>query len=185
MLSNTLSNTPISTLTAGDSLEVTFQDSAHPASEWTMKFVLMRNGSLLYQVDATANGDSYNVVVPSVQSSAITPGIVQATLVFDNVADPTIRQTLYIGSLNILPNPLDTLVPTANMLALQSINDTIAFVSASPAQSVNFNGQSYTIHNLDELFKIRDRLQALVDAELRAVGASSRGSFKIIKTRFR
>lgn len=179
------SNTAINVLTAGDSFDAVFQRPDHLASLWTAQFVLMRDGSKVFKIDATAEGDNFKVYITSTQSLSITPGAVKAVLLFTLISDDAVRESEYIGDLTVLPNPLDVLAPTENQQALVALNATINVIVSQPEHTASFNGQTYTLHSLADLFAIRDRLQALVDAELRAVGASTRGSFKIIRNRFR
>lgn len=177
------SATSVNTLVAGDSLVWTFSgDPDHLSSDgWTCAFDLSRNGINLLEVAATADGDNWNVGLLTTDTSDLTPGYVQAYLVFTKSED---RATLFAGDLTVLPDPAGSLSPTPSMAALAAVKNTITLIVSQPEVSASFNGQSYTLQNIKDLMDIRNQLQAEVNSELRALGVDLRTNFRTILTRF-
>ena len=171
-------------LTVGDSFDITFVRSDYPVSEsWAVKMAFVKLGSKVAEFDGTPQGaDEYNFVATSDQTKTLPTGGVDVSLVFSKAGE---RQTKFIGSWTILPNPLGVMVSSSNQEQLDAVNETITTILSEPAASASFNGQSYSTHNINDLFTIRDRLQALVNSELRAIGATTKGSGRLILTRFR
>lgn len=173
-----------SSFTAGDAVVFIVQDAQHPASLWTLDFVLTRDGKSLKTIRATASVDDFIVGLAGADS-VIAPGRTQFVEIFTLIAEPTQRESGCSGWLTILPNPTGNLDLSKNQLALAACNEAILKLVARPNASVNFVGQSYTSQNIDSLLKARDRLQVLVDNELNALGLSENGGFRIIRNRFR
>lgn len=170
---------------SGDTAIFTLSDSAHPASGWLLDFVLSRNGIKLSTTRATADGDNYAVTLTAALSASLAPGQAQWTLVYtERTGSPPQRDTGDSGWLIIAPDPAGSLTPTANQLALAACNAAIAGLVASPEQTVSFNGQSFTSRNIGDLFTARDRLQVLVNNELREMGISQKGGARLIRFRF-
>ena len=178
-------NIVINTLAAGDALSFEFGNSSYPASLWFLNFALSLNGNKILNKQATASGDNFNVALIPADTITLRPGRCQAWLIFTEQSDATQRFSLPVGLLTILPNPLGNIALTENMLSFQAIQRTISIIVSQPESSANFNGQSYSMHNLNDLYAIRDRLKVAVDLELQELGIPTRGSgFKTIRTRF-
>ena len=98
---------------------------------------------------------------------------------------PPERVTLYLGGVTVEPNPMVAYTPvTPNQVALAAVNDTINKILSQPESSASFNGQSYTLHNIKDLFDIRNSLQVQVSGELRSMGLVVKPSARIIQNRF-
>lgn len=178
-------NVEVKTLTAGDALLFVFGNSSYPASLWSLNFVLTFNGNKVLNHAATAAGDNFSIALESADTLQLRPGRCQVWLMFTLISDSTQRFTLPAGLLTLLPNPLGNIPQTENMLAFKSIQRTISLIVSQPESSANFNGQSYSMHNITDLYSIRDRLKQAVDIELKELGIPTRGTgFKTIRTRF-
>ena len=178
--------TRITQLVQGNSLTFTVFRAAYLATLWTMKFILSKDGSVVSSFDASASGTSFSVTLTSAQSLTIKTGRCQVALVFTNISDPTQRASEYVGILTVTPNPGGTLVQTVEMVALAKVKSAISIIVSQPEQSASFNGQSYQLHNIDQLYVIRDRLQVEVDNQMRELGIIRRaGGARTILTRFR
>lgn len=174
----------IATLTIGDTTVFTISDSNYPASAWSCKLALTKDGSNIAQFTGTPVGDSFSFSVKPV--SPIAAGPAQAWLVFTNIATPTLRYSEDIGLVTVLPDPMGTLTASELQLTITALDATIKAIVSQPEFSASFNGQTYTLHNIKDLYEIRGQLQIRLDNELRASGVTTRGSgFRIIKTRFR
>jgi hypothetical protein len=174
----------VDVLVAGDALSFSFNLSTYPASLWSLEFALSLNGSKTLSKAGTATGDTHNVALLSADTLNLKCGKCQVWLIFTKIADTTQRFTLDAGLLSVLPNPLGILPATDNALALAAIKRTIQQVISQPESTASYNGQSYSMHNIKDLYDIRNNLQAAVDAELREIGISSKTGHKTIRTRF-
>lgn len=176
-------NTPVNVLVAGDSVSWSFYDAGHlPADGWAASLVFNRDGSQILTKGATPSGNNWIIGLVSTDTQALAAGITQVFLVFTRATE---RVTEYAGTITIAPNPTGTMTPTPAMLALTGIKNTITTIVSNPESSASFNGQTYTMQNLNDLFPIRDRLQAEVNAEFRTMGITVRGSSRTILFRFR
>ncbi len=174
----------VDVLVAGDSLSFSFNYSTYPASLYSLQFALTLNGSKTLEKDATASGDTHTVALVHADTVNAKCGKCQAWLIFTDRSTSAKRYTVDAGVLVVLPNPMGTLPPSENALALAAIKRTISTVVSQPESTASYNGQSYSLHNIKELYEIRDRLQVAVDAELRELGIPSKGGHKTIRTRF-
>lgn len=170
---------------AGNTAIFTISDRNHPASLWFLDFVLSRNGIRLSTIRATASGDDYSVTIPAASAAQLTPGRAQYTEVFtEQTGSPPQRDTGCSGWLTITPDPAGNLVPTDNQVALANCIAAIQKITTRTHQSVSFNGQTFSTSNLQLLLSTRDRLQALVNNELREMGVSLKGGAKLVRFRF-
>ena len=177
----------ITTLVAGDVLVFTVRRSQYVSADWTMTFVLTKDGSKSFSKNATqdVNNIDHDVNVTAADSATIKPGRLQGWLSFVKKTDATQRFTEYVGLLTVMPNPVGTLTPSEAQQALTKIKSAIKLIVSQPEASASFNGQSYSLQNITELYKIRDRLQMEVDSEMREMGVARRsGGARIILTRF-
>ena len=175
----------IETLTVGDSLEFTIRRPQYPATLWTCQFVLSIIGSKMASKDAVAVVDDFLFSLTSEDTNKYKTGKCQAWVVFTLISDPNQRFTESLGILYVLPNPLAALPPSETKQQLDLVLKAIRTVMSAPAASVSFNGQSYSLHNLGDLFEMRDRLQVAYANELAELGIPVRGAgFKTIRTRF-
>lgn len=174
-------------ITAGDTVIIDVgPDANYPNTAWTMKFVLSRNGKLLKAWDATSDNDSTGFVITlgGADFARIDPGGATWTFLFTETSSGQ-RETGQSGDTLIAQDPTKSLPDSDAGMALKGCMSAINTIVSDPNSSVNFNGQSYSSQNLPELFRARDRLQIMVDNELRSLGVSKRGGAKVILARFR
>lgn len=171
------------TIAAGATLLFTESLSGYPASLYTLALILNRDGIVIDNIAATASGDDFIVTKSAALTGAWQPGRVNWSEVVTKISDATVIQ-LNTGQLSITPNFAASITPTAAMTQLAAAEAAILKLMTGANQSVSFNGQSFSRHNLHEFFGVRDRLRAQVDAELLAMGVSTRGGAKTLVTRF-
>ena len=174
----------VDVLVAGDALSFTFIYSTYPASLWSLQFVLTLNGTKILEKDATATGDQHTVSLVHDDTKSLKSGKCQVWLVFTDRSSASRRFSVDAGLMTVLPNPTGTFPPSDNALALAAINRTIRTIVSQPESTASYNGQSYSLHNLNDLYAIRDRLQQAIDSELRTLGIPSKSGHKTIRTRF-
>jgi hypothetical protein len=171
-------------LVAGDALSFSFNFSTYPASLWSLQFALTLNGVKILQKDGTASGDTHTVALVHEDTKNLKCGKCQVWLVYTDRSTNTKRFSVDAGLLMVLPNPLGTLPPSPNALALAAIKRTIQTIVSQPEASASYNGQSYTMQNIGELHDLEHHLSVEVDNELRALGIPSKSGHKTIRTRF-
>lgn len=174
------------TLVSGDTWVLPFNDPDHPNNLWTAVISFTRNGVVLFTKAGVVDIGNFKFTITAAESAAsITPGGALIYVVFTNIADTTLRESEYGGGITVLPNPTTSMPPSANQQALTAVLATITLVLSQPEGSATFNGQTYTLQNIDTLYKIRNNLITDVNNELRGLGLTKKGSSRNILTRFR
>jgi hypothetical protein len=172
----------------GDSYLFVFEVDDYTNDLWSGQLTFALLGSAPIIVPATVGGSLvlYNALLDSASSLLLPIGMVDSYLILTQITGtPPQRVSLYLGSVTIEPNPLVAYVPTTpNQKALAAVNNTINTILSQPESSASFNGQSYTLHNIKDLFDIRNSLQVQVSGELRAMGLVVKPTARIIQNRF-
>jgi hypothetical protein len=171
------------TIASGSTLLFTESIIGYPATLYTLAFILNLNGTVIANIAGTPTGNDFIVTSPAVTTALWQPGRYNFAEIVTKTSDSTVTQ-ICSGQLSVTPNFAATITPTAAMNALAAAEAGILALMSSTNQSVNFAGQQFTSRNLKEFFDARDRLRAQVDAELRAMGVSTRGGGKNIVTQF-
>jgi hypothetical protein len=171
-------------IAAGATLLFTETINGYPATLYTLAFILNLDGALVATIAGSASGNDFIITAPATTTAAWKPGRYNFAEMLTEIADTTNVNIGCSGQLSVTPNFSVNATPTDLQNQLAAIEATISKVISSPNASVNFNGQSYSKFNLKELFDIRDRLQARVDAELRSLGLSTKGGAKRLVTQF-
>jgi len=169
--------------TAGDGTTITIFDGGFlPSDGYTAKLILSMNGKVKLSVDGSDGADNkFTFTLTSEATADLEPGEYTYTFTF---LKNSVRTSLEPLILYVNPNPETSLSDTVHQQQLAAVEQAILKVSAGDNVSVTFNGQSYTKRNLKDLMDFRDRLQVLVNADLRRLGLSRRGGAKTIATRF-
>lgn len=178
----TTQSKPPCQFTAGDTVVFSVSGTAYPATLWYCDYILTRNGTNLATVRATASGADFLVGLSTTVSNVV-PGPANWFLAFTEIAT---SQRVFgdAGVVSVIFNPATGITPTANMVLLAACNASLLAISTTGNHKVDFQGQMFERQNITSLFKIRDRLQAIVWDELRAMGISQPGGAKIIQNRF-
>ena len=173
---------PPSCFTAGDTLIFSVSGTEYPATAWTMTYTVSRLGQVLFTVTAAADGNDFLFTVPKA-TTAITPGPANWAIVATEIST-TERKRVSAGVVSVIYDPTVNLALTTNQTLLAQCNTAIGLIAASGNRKVDINGQMFERNNLSELIKLRDRLQAAVNDELRAMGIQTPGGAIILQTRF-
>lgn len=171
-------------ISAGTTLLFTETLSGYPASLWTLHFILNLDGALVANILATDGVDKF-VVTSSIATTATwKPGQYNFAERVTEIADATNIIQVCSGRIAVTPDFSVNATPTPARVQLAALDAAILKLISSPNAEVNLNGQSFTRHNLKDMFAIRDQLQNQVDFELRGMGLSAKGGAKRIVTRF-
>jgi len=170
------------TLVDGDEVNFTPDQAGNilpdPLVEGVSYFVV-NVSSNNFQISATSGGPVLDITTQGIGAFEVWKFIPPSP------APPPQRVSLYLGGVTIEPNPLVPYSPvTPNQKALTAVNETINTILSQPESSASFNGQSYTLHNIKDLFDIRNSLQVQVAGELRSMGLVTKPTARIIQNRF-
>ena len=170
-------------IAAGDTLQWERQLNDFSATTWTMHYVI-RSPKNIYKFDATNDAGNFLVNVSSAVTATWEPGQYAIGAYITNASAEQIQvrtafPTLTItGNLAVNPQGVNT-VPWA-VTMLSQIENTISQLTTRTVDSASVNGNMYTLANISELFKLRERFKSEVrrledQARLNAgLGASNR-----------
>jgi hypothetical protein len=167
---------------AGDAATFTIFDGAYlPGDGYTSKLIFSKDGQVVLTKDGDANGTKFVFTIASADTATVVPGEYTFSFTFtkDGARSSTGADFVYIN-----PNPEVSITLSPAQQQLAACEEAILALSSNGNASVSFNGQSFTKRNLVDLMDFRDRLQARVNAELRALGLSRKGGARTVATRF-
>lgn len=155
------------------------------SSVYFFQIAFAKNGLNIQLFTAQDNADgSFQMVLTAAQTALLAPGENYITgLVFDEASPPN-RYTVFDDRCYVRPNPAIPITPTLAMQQLAALEAALSALIANPLKSTSALGQTYTKQDFTILMDARDRADAKVDAELRAMGLSTRGGTKTIRYRF-
>jgi hypothetical protein len=176
------------TIRAGDTTIFQIDNPTYPNADWVYDFVIARRGVNVAKIRGAESGTGFLVTIGTDVSgaAAFTPG--RATFyerftakVGGQIDTPT------SGILTILPDPTGSIPISDNQAALTAAKTAMkTLMDGAEHSTVNFAGQSFTKTNPELLQHEIDRLEAIVNNELREIGADDRrGGYKAIRFRFR
>lgn len=170
-------------ITIGDTIIFTETVNGYPATAWNGDFVLNQGGIALATIRASAVGSDFQFVVSPESAPSLTPGQTNWFLLVTEIATSE-RQRICGGNLMLAPDPTASITQTPEMVALAALQTAIS-TGVTKFQGTSFNGQSTTFRTLSEMIAARDRLQQIVNSQLRDLGLSLKGGSQKIVTRFR
>jgi hypothetical protein len=159
-----------SSITAGETLSWTRDESDYPATSWTLKYALQAPGRPVITITATADGSTHVVGVTADISSRYAPG----SYLWTKFAEQgSTRNILAHGQVTVLPSPLANLGKShaERMLALIEA----ALIKRVPAglETTNIDGQELSRIPIAELERLRIRYRAEVASEQNAAGLAA------------
>lgn len=154
-------------IAAGDSVTWLRQIDAYPPPTWTLKYVI-RNESNIYKFDATNNAGVFQVSLTSAVTATWKPGLYAIGAYVTNGTEQHAVRTFFMNigiaaNLASQPQGVNPLSWAARTLPI--IEDTISALTSRTVESASVNGQMYTLSNVSELFKLRERLKSEVARE--------------------
>jgi len=169
------------TLQIGDTWAWTATVVDYPATEWTLKFAFRGFGLTVIDIEATADGDDYDVAVAGSVTATYLKGTYQWAAVVEKGTAPNIeRYTVGSGIVTLLPylGAADTY--TDNRSHARKMLDAIetALESAAPKAAIvalTINGKSVQ-YKRDDLLKMR--------AQYRREVAKEKGERSIVGIQF-
>ena len=176
-------------IAAGATLYIKKAFVSYPASLWKLNYVLNLAGKVIAQIPGPAdpnspNQNSFIVTLPAAQTAAWLPGEYNFADIVTQIAAPNAVERANYGSIIVTPNYAIDTPKTISQKQLEEIDCMISKLLGKQTRSVNFNGQQFEEKDLKQIFDIRDRIQARVDADLTRLGLSKKGNIKRFVTRF-
>jgi len=143
------------------------QFNDYSPTEWTLHYII-RNGANIYKWDATNDGGLFKTDLPSATTAAWVPGkYLIGAYVTKTGAQHQVRTTfpnMTVGpNLAANPNGAPTISWAAQCLA--AIEATIFKLTSRTVETASVNGSAYTLNNIGDLFKLRERFKSEVARE--------------------
>lgn len=130
---------------------------------------VIRNGANIYKFDATADGSNFLIQLTSAVTALWQPGkyLIGAYVTNANSEQRQVRAAfpnLVVGP-NLAVNPTGAPTESFARAGLANIERTILALTSRTIEAANINGSTYTLANISELFKLRERFAAEVRRE--------------------
>lgn len=158
-------------IAAGDNVEWTRQFEDYDSSVWTLNYVL-RNGKNIYKFSAVASSGVFQVTLTTAVTALWVPGVYAIGAYVTTGSGATLQQVqvkTFFPTITVTPNlasnPQGTDTSTFAEKSLASIEATILKLTSRSVESAQVNGQAYTLANIGELFKMRERFRSEVTRE--------------------
>lgn len=170
------------TITAGLSYAWSKSFSDYPAgSGWTLAYSIVNNKDQ-FDVSSSANGDDFDVAIPTSESADYVPGLYR---LIGYVDDGTDRKQVYCGDLIIQPD----FTEVADMRSyaervLGAIESVIEGSATKDQQSVMVDGQTLIRRTPTDLIMLRDRFRREVESERRAANMANGETVGRVQLRF-
>lgn len=131
---------------------------------WTLKYVI-RSGQNIYKFEATNDAGNFLVTLETSVTKDWKPGLYSiGAYVTDGTNQREVRTaftTLRVGQ-NLAIQPTGSDPRSWASKTLEVIEPTIFALSARTVDTASVNGQMYTLANVSDLFKLRERLKSEV-----------------------
>jgi len=151
-------------ISAGDAVTWLRQIDAYPPPTWTLKYVI-RNKSNIYKFEATNDAGVFSVALTSAVTAQWKPGLYAiGAYVTDGTSQHAVR-TFFLNieiAANIASQPQGVDPRSWAARTLPLIEETISALSGRTVESASVNGQMYSLANIGDLFKLRERLKSEV-----------------------
>lgn len=149
-------------IAAGDNAIWWRQLDDYSPTEWTLHYVL-RNSADIYKFDAATDGSLFKVDLASATTATWKPGKYLIGAYVSKTGEQHQIRTAFpnfvIGP-NLAVNPQGA--PTVSFAgqALANIERTILALTSRTVETASVNGNAYTLANIGELFKLRERFRS-------------------------
>ena len=158
------------TIAAGDNVTWIRQLNDYPATVWTLHYVI-RNTKNIYKFDAVQASSSdvlFQVTLDTSVTKDWLPGDYTIGAYVTSGTQQVQVDTFFpnfevLGNLAINPQGVDPRTFATRMLA--QIEETISKLTSKSVTSAQVNGQAYTLSNISELWKMRERFASEVRRE--------------------
>lgn len=137
-----------SVITMGDAVSFTISNAEFPAGTWTSKCVFKDELGAVKSFDGVQSGTKHLFELSNTNTGTLVAGQNFVCLLF---SDGSHRETREWGDINVLSDPAAADIPTFAQAQVTLIRSLLDSVHASGTTSVNFNGQSFTRSNINDL----------------------------------
>lgn len=150
-------------LTIGDALSFTVNDSRYPVGDWPSAKIVFRNGSNVVEFTGAVDDLDQLFELTGVNTGKLTAGRNFVAIVYTD-ADGH-RVSTEWQAIDVFADPAKPLGATFASRSLANIEEAIEKLSKGTNSAVSFNGQSFTKKDLAQMLTIRDQLKAEVAQE--------------------
>lgn len=175
----TLTKFPLSII-AGDTLRATISDSRYPSTLWTLSVQFESPTTVLPFAATTGTGISFNLVIAKTATAVIPPGEYNVRYIFTETSSSERQTGDCFQQVQVYQDPTVVFPKTQARQALEAMQAAYLKLSSGANSSVNFNGQSFTRHNMKEFNDQIEMQKAVVDAEDFARMGGPRGRNRIV-----
>ncbi len=184
MADTTLTSVPASVY-AGDTLNWLISFSDFPASDgWVLSYGFRSNNGSAINFSSSSSGDDFALDVTAADTATWVPGSYKGVA---RVVNGSVSHTIWKGSIEVLPNPLDTdYDPRSHARkCLDAINAVLEGKASKDVLSTTIAGQSIQRLTWTELLQAKSFYQGLVDGETNAENLENgQGSSSNVLIRF-
>ncbi len=154
-------------IAAGDHVVFWRQLNDYSATEWTLHYILRNQGNI-YKFDAANDAGLFKVDLASATTAPWVPGkYLIGAYVTKTGEQHQVRTTfpnMVVGpNLAVSPNGAPTISWAARCLA--ACEKTILALTSRTVETASVNGSAYTLANIGDLFKLRERFRSEVARE--------------------
>src|SRR5690242_6106851 len=149
---------------SGDTVVFTEGFGDFPPASWSATVYLSLNGTAAINATATESGSTYTFTLTAANTATLAPGSYDFAIYCLETATNQ-RKFAKGGTVQVLPNLAASQTASDAAQQLSAANTTLTTLLAKKNGSVSFNGQSFTMQNIDSLYRIIARLEAKVKAE--------------------
>jgi hypothetical protein len=150
-------------ITIGDSVSFTINDSDHPVATWPTAQVVFRNGTTVKTFKGAISDLDQLFALTGTNTDTLKAGRNFVAVIYTD-ADGN-RESTDWQEIIVFADPTKALGSTFASRSLANIEAAIEKLSAGTNETVNFNGQSFTKKDIKTLMAIRDQFKDEVDSE--------------------
>lgn len=155
-------------IAAGDNAVWWRQLDDYSPTDWTLHYVI-RDTANIYKWDATADGSLFKIDLSSAFTATFKPAkyLIGAYVTDTSAKQHQVRTAFpnFIVGPNLAVNPNGAPTESFAVRSLASIEKTILALTTRTVETASVNGSLYTLQNIGELFKMRERFRSEVARE--------------------
>lgn len=150
---------------AGDTVRVSISDSKHPSTLWSLR-VTLQSATTKQSFDASVGtGTGFLLVISAAASAKLGADLYTVTSRYTQTASGEKQTSHCVLTTQVYANPEGGGAKTIARQTLEAMETAYLQIGSDPNLTVNFNGQSYTGHNIKEFQTAIEHQRAIVNAE--------------------
>lgn len=178
--------------TSGETVQWSRSSSEFPSTSYTLTYQFRGPTQEFQTVGAVYQTSNYLMTLTAVQTALLGAGKYSIAAFVVDIATGLLRYTFRtrFPFFDVLPNPAKYVEGSSDNLTwaaknLVAIEATLLKLNSRQVSSASVNGQSYSLQNINELLKMRNRMKEIIRSEEDAINvAAGLGAKKNILVRF-